>query len=210
MSWLSSWLDKQGKAGQTLNAVAKPVQKIANPILNNIPVVGQIKQGLELVGDYVPGAPKGASAPALPLSGLTAADWLKAIFGGIGGALDYKQGQSKQEESVNRYARDTATKEGQIAVGAQDRINRAPLADQAQFLSLARMKAAPTTFAPRDFTRQGMSQATMQAPAQGGPQDALAAARTAAGSYQPGQGGVDTSVLELLKKRMLANSGMAG
>jgi hypothetical protein len=141
---------------------------------------------------------------------LGAADWLKAVSGAVGAGLDYKTKQGEAEEDKNRYARDTATKEGQIAVGAQDRINRAPMADNAQALLMARMGGAPTTFAPRDFTRQGMSQATMQAPARGGPQDALASARTAAANYQPGQGGVDTSVLELLKKRMLANSGMAG
>ena len=207
MSWLSSWLDKQGGVGKTLNKIAKPVQAIANPILDTIPVVGQVKQGLELVGDYVPGAPKNETpSTTLPSSGLTAADCLKVISGGVGAGLNYKNDKAAQEEATNRFARTQGQSELQTAANAQNLINRAPMADNAQALLMARMGSAPTTFAPRDFTKGPISAQSMAAPATGGPQDALAAARTAAGAYQPGQGGVDTSVLELLKKRMLARN----
>lgn len=205
MSWLSAWLDKQGNLGKTLNKVAKPVQKIANPILNNIPVVGQVKQGLELIGDYVPGAP-GGEKPEIPTSGLSAKDWLGALAGGVGAGLDYKQSQSAAEELINQFARKQAQSELGTAVGAQDRINRAPMADNAQALLMARMGSAPTTFAPRDFTKGPISAQGMAAPAQGGPQDALAAARQAAASYQPGQGGVDTDALKILRDRMFKNA----
>ena len=138
--------------------------------------------------------------------GLTAADWLKTIAGGVGAGLNYKSDQAAQEEAKNRFARTQGQSELQTAANAQNLINRAPMADNAQALLMARMGSAPTTFAPRDFTKGPISAQSMAAPATGGPQDALAAARTAAGAYQPGQGGVDTSVLELLKKRMLARN----
>ncbi len=141
-------------------------------------------------------------------AGLTAADWLKGITGGVSAGLQYKQGQSNAQEDKNRYARDTGNREAQVAANAQNLLNRAPMADNAQYLLRARMGAAPTTFAPRDFTKGPMTAETMAAPAMGGPQTQMAAGQVAAGAYTSGAGGVDTSVLEMLKKRMLANSGM--
>jgi len=138
--------------------------------------------------------------------GMSAKDWLAAISGGVGAGLDYKTAQSALEEAKNQFARRQGQSELSTAVGAQDRLNRAPMADNAQALLKARMGSAPTTFAPRDYTRGPMTAQTMAAPATGGPQDALASARTAAANYQPGQGGVDTSALEILKKRMFQNA----
>ena len=202
MSWLSSWLDKQGGVGKTLNAIAKPVQKVVNPFLDEIPGV----ESLRALGDLAPGAPSGEKGAALPSSGLSAKDWLAAISGAVGGGLDYKQGQAANEENVNRFARTQGQDELKTAANAQNLLNRAPMADNAQALLMARMGGAPTTFAPRDYTRAPMTAQTMAAPATGGPQDALASARTAAANYQPGQGGVDTSALEILKKRMFQNA----
>lgn len=203
MSWLSEALKRNHL--DVLNKIAKPVQAVVNPMLDKMPVVGSVKAGVEALGDLVPGAPKGTDQ-SLPLSGLTAADWLKTIAGGVGAGLNYKSDQAAQEEAKNRFARTQGQSELQTAANAQNLINRAPMADNAQALLMARMGSAPTTFAPRDFTKGPISAQGMAAPATGGPQDALAAARTAAGAYQPGQGGVDTSVLELLKKRMLARN----
>ena len=56
MSWLSEALKRNNL--DVLNKVAKPIQAVANPIVNNIPVVGAVKQGIEAVGDYIPGGPK--------------------------------------------------------------------------------------------------------------------------------------------------------
>ncbi len=69
MSWLSEGLKRNHL--DVLNKIAKPIQAIANPIVDAIPVVGQVKQGLEAVGNYVPGAPKPVtSTGGLPNIGL--------------------------------------------------------------------------------------------------------------------------------------------
>lgn len=158
--------------------------------------------------DKVKGLIAGGGAGGAGGGGLQLADILKALGGGVDAGLNYKNQQAQLDEKKNEYARTTGNQEAQTAVSAQNLLNRAPMADNAQALLRARMAIAPTTFAPRDYTRTGASAATMQAPAQGGAQDQLAAARAAAANYTPGSGGVDTSALELLKKKMYAQSGM--
>lgn len=195
-----------GKVGGALGNAAQTGARVAagNGLMTGI------KEGAKtlLPSGGVAGAAKSllGGGEGGSMSGLSAKDWLGAISGAVGAGLDYKQGQSNAEEDKNRYARDTATSELKTAANAQNLLNRAPMADNAQALLLARMGGAPTTFAPRDYTRAPMTAQTMAAPATGGPQDALASARTAAANYQPGQGGVDTSALEILKKRMFQNA----
>lgn len=113
-------------------------------------------------------------------------------------------------QRIAEFNRTQGQSEALGAASAQNLINRAPMADQAQYMMRARMSAPPTAFAPRDFTRTGLTQQTMRAPATGGPQEALAASRIAAQGYKPGAGGVDTSVLDMLKKKMIQSSGMGG
>lgn len=227
MSWLSQALDRN-KLG-VLNKIAKPIQAVANPIINNIPVVGAVKQGLEAVGDYIPGGPKGADPvpfsdtanAALTGGGASGLDWLRNALGGLSGkdvlstlgggitaATNYAQNKAAIEERKREFDRTQGQSEGKDAVMAQNLLNRAPLADEAQYLLKARMSAPPTAFTPRDWTRTGMTQATMQSPATGGPATQLAAGQQAAASYTPGAGGVDTSVLQLLKQRMMKSSGL--
>lgn len=150
----------------------------------------------------------GAVKNAVSGTGATGADWLKTGGAAVDAALRYKQEQAALEEKKNQFARTQGQSEAKDAVGAQNLINRAPMADNAQALLMARMGSAPQAFAPRDPTRGPISQATMGTPATGGPATQLAAGQAAAANYKPGQGGVDTSVLELLKQKMMASSGM--
>ena len=167
---------------------------------------------------------QGSAKPATgttPTSNMSAADWLKTIGGGINTGLDYQANKDKLAENKRQFDATLGQRAGEFnrsqgqsealgAASAQNLLNRAPMADQAQYMTRARMSAPPTAFAPRDFTRTGLTPQTMQAPAQGGPQDAMAASRIAAAGYKPGSGGVDTSVLDMLKKKMIQSSGMGG
>ena len=179
----------------------------------------------EMVKGLAPAVAGGASATPTDakgwleqiMSGITGKDALSAGASAANAALRYKSDAEKIAQQKAEFERTQGLTEKKdrdanaaTAVSTQNLLNRAPMADNAQYLLRARMGAAPTTFAPRDFTKGPISAQTMAAPATGGPQDAMAAGRTAAASYTPGAGGVDTSVLEMLKKRMLSQSGMAG
>lgn len=139
-------------------------------------------------------------------------NWTKDNKGAIGdaakAALEYKAKQEEIAQRAAEFERTQGQSESKDAVGAQNLLNRAPMADQAQYLLRARMGAAPTTFAPRDFTRGPMTPATMAAPATGGPQDRMAAGSTTAAGYKPGMGGVDTSVIQMLRDRMIDKSSL--
>lgn len=165
------------------------------------------------------------------LGGVTGGDWLNALGTGVGGYLDYKGAGQDREQSIAQFAeamkqrqaeaataagqfdrnlantqgqfdRTQDATEGQLAVRAETAINKAPLADKSQALLMARMGASPTAFQPRDFTS---SLSNINRPASGGPADSIAASRTAAAGYQPGQGGVKTDALKLIRDRMLSS-----
>jgi hypothetical protein len=106
-------------------------------------------------------------------------------------------------EDQTRFARTQGNTDAQLAVQAETALNKAPTADKAQALLLSRMGVAPERFQPRDITR-GVQQ--FRAGPTGGVGNVQAAAQKAAAGYKPGQGGVDTSALQLLKQRMLAGS----
>jgi hypothetical protein len=131
---------------------------------------------------------------------MSSADRAKAL------AEQQAEFQQNLNERKAEYGRTTGDAEAQQAVQDQAALNKAPIADKAQALILARMGHPSTTFQPRDYTK-GLSQLNGQAT--GGPQDAMAAARSAAASYTPGSGGVDTSALEATLAKLRGSSGIA-
>lgn len=137
----------------------------------------------------------------------------QAEMGMSGEQFEKTLGQRQAEEATRsgEFGRTTGNTEAQIAVQAETAMNKAPMADKAQALLLARMGAAPQSFQPRDITR-GIPQ--FRAGASGGPSNVTATMQNAASSYKPGAGGVDTTALKLLQQRMLAgkqqNPGVAG
>ena len=138
------------------------------------------------------------------LGGLSASDWLKAIGGGVEGAMNYKNQQGLLDQRKREFERTQGMAEGQQAVKAQQLLNAAPAADQAAYLLRARMGAAPQTFAPRDYTRTGPANMGV---ATGGPATQIAAGQQAAASYRPGMGGYNTDILDLFRKKMAAGLG---
>lgn len=138
------------------------------------------------------------------LGGLSASDWLKAIGGGVEGAMNYKNQQGLLDQRKREFERTQGMAEGQQAVKAQQLLNAAPAADQASYLLRARMGAAPQTFAPRDYTRTGPANMGV---ATGGPATQIAAGQQAAASYRPGMGGYNTDILDLFRKKMAAGLG---
>lgn len=68
MSWASSWLDRQGGIGKAINAIGGPLAKIVGNITDKIPVVGSIQDGLQAIGDYIPGGVSGPTVGGKPVS----------------------------------------------------------------------------------------------------------------------------------------------
>lgn len=145
-------------------------------------------------------------------------DWLKAGGTLIGAGLNaYESAKARQQsqkqfeqtaaERAAEFARTQGDQEAQLAVRAESALNKAPTLDKAQALILARMGAAPQSFHPRDYT-QGTS--ALYTPASGGYAPTVDATASAARNYQPGQGGVDTTALEALKKKFMLSSGLTG
>lgn len=186
----------------------------------------------------VPGAASAGGAAgwlSKLLGGVDGGDILSALGAGVGGYMDAQTaakaiaeqkrqfdlglGQRQAEAATSgsqfdrnfledqaRFGRTQGNTEAQLAVQAETALNKAPTADKAQALLLARMGVAPERFQPRDITR-GVDQ-FRQGPS-GGVGNVQAASAKAAAGYRPGQGGVDTAALKLLKQRMLASSAPA-
>ena len=146
----------------------------------------------------------------------TGPNWLSAA----GNALDAGVTQQNNANSLAEKKREfdaqnalatqaTAQNEGAQAVTTQNKLNTAPLADNAQALLMAKMgpAAAPTAFQPRDYTQAGGTN-NLATPATGGAASQLAANQAASAAYKPGAGGVDTSTLQLLLAK-LKGSGSA-
>lgn len=149
MSWLSEAL-KRNKL-DVLNKIAKPIQAVANPIVNNIPVVGAVKQGLEAVGDYIPpisGKLPGIT-PATPTTGGASPDLAallsKFLTGNNGlNALGTAQGVNAAllNQKAIQYAKDA---EG-TAMSAWNK--NAPLRDAGRAGMLAPKPSVDTSFLP--------------------------------------------------------------
>lgn len=142
------------------------------------------------------------------------ADLLHGAGSAIGGYMNNQQAQAAlaqrkaefDQTAAQRkaeYERTTGNSEATSAANAEQAINRAPLADKAQYQLMARMGIAPTAFKPRDYT-QGLS--NIASTPTGGYGDVMDTMGNAAKSYTTGAGGVDTSALALLKNRMLASA----
>jgi hypothetical protein len=141
-------------------------------------------------------------------------DILRTAGSAIGGYMSNEQAQAAlaqrkaefDQTSAQRkaeYERTTGNSEATSAANAEQAINRAPLADKAQYQLMARMGIAPTAFKPRDYT-QGLS--NIASTPTGGYGDVLDTMGGAAKSYTTGAGGINTSALSLLQNRMLANA----
>ncbi len=200
MSWLSDWLSHQGAVGNTLNAVGGPLVKAAGSMVKGIPVVGGVVQGLEDLGGAVPGGMNSGGVPG-GSGGLTAQDILHLVGGAGSAAANYMGNQAGIAERQREYNRTTGDTEGQMAVGVQNRLNTAPMADNAQYLLMSKLGAPPTAFHPRDITQPGGAN-NLNTPATGGAADQLAANQAASAKYTPGAGGVDTSALQLLLQKL--------
>jgi len=144
----------------------------------------------------------------------TGGDILRTAGSAIGGYLSNEQAQAAlaqrkaefDQTAAQRkaeYERTTGNSEATSAANAEQAINRAPLADKAQYQLMARMGIAPTAFKPRDYT-QGLS--NIASTPTGGYGDVLDTMGGAAKSYTTGAGGINTSALSLLQNRMLANA----
>lgn len=115
------------------------------------------------------------------------------------------QRQAEAAQAGGQFGRTTGDTEAQAAVRAQTQLNTAPIADKAQALILARMGVSPGAFQPRDYT-QGQASLTTPHAAPGA--NVATTMQNAAANYQPGQGGVDTSVLKALIAKMTGSSGL--
>jgi hypothetical protein len=133
-------------------------------------------------------------------------DALLLLGGLLSGGLEQSNQNQSRALSKEQFERTQREKEAQAAVGAEQRLSRAPLADQAQALIKARTLAPPTAFQPRDFTSAAPITQSLTAPATGGPSRTLNAGAQAATDYQPGAGGVQTDVLKAYLQKMLGSS----
>ncbi len=115
------------------------------------------------------------------------------------------QRQAESKQSADQFGRTTGDTEAQAAVRAETQLNKAPVADKAQALLLARMGVAPGQFKPRDYT-QGTSRLGQPQAAPGA--NVATSMQNAAANYKPGQGGVDTSTLKMLLAKMTGSSGL--
>jgi hypothetical protein len=230
MSWLSDYLDKHGMSA--VNKIGGPLVNVAGAIAHKIPVVGDVMDVGNAVGDMIPGTiydgPSGSTggtdtptktASAVDyltklMQGTSGADLLKGAGSAIGGYMNNQQTQAALEQrkaefdatAAQRkaeYERTTGNSEATAAANAEQALNRAPLADKSQYQLMARMGVAPTAFKPRDYT-QGLS--NIASKPTGGYGDVMDTMAGAAKSYTPGAGNVDTAAIQLLKNRMLVNA----
>lgn len=134
-------------------------------------------------------------------SGLSPSDLLKMAGDAVTRGMDYRQQQALLEQQKQQFNRTQGNLEGQQAVAVQNRLNTAPMADNAQYLLMSKLGVPPTAFKPRDYTQAGGA-TNLTTPATGGAADQLAANQAASAKYTPGAGGVDTSALQLLLSKL--------
>lgn len=145
---------------------------------------------------------------------ISGGDWLNAVGTGVGIYMDH-QGQERNRatsdaqfraglaQRAREFERTQGQREAQDAVRAESQLNRAPMADQAQALLMARMGVAPETFAPRDMTK---GTDAFRAGSSGGPGNVTRGHQEAVRRYRPGDGGVRTEALEDYLERMRRSS----
>lgn len=146
--------------------------------------------------------------------------WALQLGGDILSAgLDQYNAGRDQKESSERFRQSLAQRQrefdrtqrlrdAQAAVGAETRLSRAPLADRAQAMILARLGATPGTFRPRDVTRGGT--AAFNAESTSPYANTIAALERAGRTYTPGAGGVRTAALERLLRQMMTPDDAVG
>ena len=141
---------------------------------------------------------------AMANSGLTWGDILRTGGSVAQGIAQHASGEADRRQRENQFNQTLGMQAGDRAVGLDERIQSAPLRDRAMYMAMNR--AMPTPFQPRDFTRSGMG--IMNAQAQGGPAQQMQANAQSAANYRPGAGGINTSTLEALRRRMLQQAGV--
>lgn len=158
----------------------------------------------------------GGNGKGIGGSGLTLADILGFAGNTAAGVADFSQNEAARKQAAEQFAQSLEQRKAEAAqqgsqfdktygitantqaIGAADRLNRAPLADKGQYLALNH--AAPVAFQPRDYTRTGMPQ--QSAPPIGGAQAQLAANEAAQANYKAGAGGVNTDTLKMILSRL--------
>lgn len=146
-------------------------------------------------------------------SGGGAWDWLGEHlgdilkFGGnvVGGYMDQRNQSQNREMSQQQFEAAMRQRQNEFntgtAIDVQNRLNRAPVADKAQYLAMS--ATPPMPFQPRDYT-QGIN--NIRGQATGGAAEQMRANADAAANYKPGMGGVDTETLKTLLARMMGGA----
>lgn len=163
---------------------------------------GSVIPGYEAIGKGIDAlTPQNAGGVQTPAasngSGLTLADLLKIGGSAAQGYANYSQNAQQLKQQADEFNKTYGLQQANTEAGLQSQLNRAPLADKGQYLALN--AAPPTPFHPRDYT-QGLDQ--LRQPVSGGAAAQLAANAQAASNYAPGAGGVDTTTLQALLKRL--------
>lgn len=231
MSWFSNWLGHQGKLGQAVNDIGGPIVKAVGTVTRAIPVVGQVQQGLEAVGNYMPNGANNSDSSNTPdaSKGTSSGGWnLDKLGSTASGAIDaynknkqfsadiaYKQkmaqltqdaqamndqqfaakygmDKSAAKAQVDEFNQNFGLASSQVASAAQGRMNTAGVRDQSTFMLQKLLGASPTAFHGRDLLAGGAD--ALKTPGGGGALDAIKARAAAAAAYQPGMGGVKTTV----------------
>ncbi len=148
MSWLSKELGRS-KLGKVINAIAKPVQAVANPFLDKLPVIGSIKGGIEAAGGLIPEIAKGSSVAGLPQLGT-----LGSVLGGNNGLNALAAAQGLNAANLGRQSTEYAKNAMQtqddlwkqragLRAGGIEGLNRTPV----QLPQLATLSRAGNPFA---------------------------------------------------------------
>lgn len=128
MSWLSSWLNKQGAIGKGINKIGGPVVKAVGKVAHEIPGVGSVMDLAETAGNYIPDpfnhGSVGGSGSGIKLPGVSGVDNLlgdagKFLTGNNGlNALGIVQGINAAQ--LGQKSSDYADKAQQAIQGAWD------------------------------------------------------------------------------------------
>lgn len=114
-------------------------------------------------------------------------------------AAKYGFDKAQAEFEIEKFNRTQGNAEQTQALAIQNQLNRAPIADKAQAMLLARLGATPTAFAPRDMTR-GTGELSRRAADPMG--DVMSAMSKAAAGYKSGDGGMDFSLHRALISKL--------
>lgn len=107
-------------------------------------------------------------------------------------AAKYGMDKSAAKAQVDEFNQNFGLASSQVASAAQGRMNTAGVRDQSTFMLQKLLGASPTAFHGRDLLAGGAD--ALKTPGGGGALDAIKARAAAAAAYQPGMGGVKTTV----------------